>query len=138
MNTSLKYNSHYDASMDYGITMYDQLPYRRDADRCNGSNVTLNSGHIIKYYMYRTSDSYYTINNKDDCIQQILHTAALQEQKRREAEAEPIVEATVQEDDDSGETEAIPAPAEQLPEDTGPEPVKHSEEPVNLDDVEDW
>ena len=44
-------SSKYDVHLDYQITMYDQLPYKRNADLCGEQNIAMYSGHIIKYYM---------------------------------------------------------------------------------------
>lgn len=39
-----------DFSMIEDTSMYDQLPYQRDSDRCNAGAVALYSGNIVKYY----------------------------------------------------------------------------------------
>ena len=44
-------SSKYDVHLDYQITMYDQLPYKRNADLCGEQNIAMYSGHVIKYYM---------------------------------------------------------------------------------------
>lgn len=40
-------SSKYDVHLDYQITMYDQLPYKRNADLCGEQNIAMYSGHII-------------------------------------------------------------------------------------------
>ena len=63
--------------MDYHITMYDNLPYARDADFCGEQQIAMYSGHIIKYYLCINEDTAFEVNNHDDEIEEIL--AAVQQ-----------------------------------------------------------
>ena len=72
MNRVSGISKKYDSALDYGITMYDELPYKRNADVCNGSTVALYSGHIIKYYLCNNEEDCFLIDNHDDEIGQIL------------------------------------------------------------------
>lgn len=36
-------SSKYDVHLDYQITMYDQLPYKRNADLCGEQNIAMYS-----------------------------------------------------------------------------------------------
>ncbi|NLK28896.1 MAG: hypothetical protein GX306_11235 [Clostridiales bacterium] len=40
------------------FSMYDNMPYRRDKDLCNQSNLNMESGNIIKYYRCITMEPY--------------------------------------------------------------------------------
>ena len=126
----------YDGTLDYGIEMYDNLPYQRNSDVCNGSTVALYSGHIIKYYLCNNEEDAYPINNRDDEIQAILRHAREEAEKRQTEDAEPevigdpseITDEQIQalttdqsSDNDGAETEPAGTP-----------------EVVNLDDIEDW
>lgn len=126
----------YDGALDYGIDMYDHLPYQRDSDICNASTLALYSGHIIKYYLCNNQEEEFRIDNHDDQIEQILQKAreeaALRNLPEQEDEVldvptEDITEEQIQtlledsqEDMDDGEAAAAPV------------------ETVNLDDIEDW
>ena len=126
----------YDGTLDYGIEMYDNLPYQRNSDVCNGSTVALYSGHIIKYYLCNNEEEAYPINNRDDEIQAILLHAREEAEKRQTEDTEPevigdpseITDEQIQalttdqsSDNDGAETEPAGTP-----------------EVVNLDDIEDW
>lgn len=39
-------------------TIYDKIPYVRDKELCNESNITKVSGNIIKAYRYLLKDTY--------------------------------------------------------------------------------
>lgn len=128
----------YDTTLDYGIVMYDHLPYQRDSDVCNESTVALYSGHIIKYYLCKNETECFVIDNRDDQIEGILQHIRQQEALREasaeeeEVAAEPgavITEEQIQSLlEDSGETTV------EEPEEENTAPV----ETVNLDDIEDW
>ncbi len=136
LNREAGISKKYDGTLDYGIEMYDNLPYQRNSDVCNGSTVALYSGHIIKYYLCNNEEEAYPINNRDDEIQAILRHAREEAEKRQTENAEPevigdpseITDEQIQalttdqsSDDDGAETEPAGTP-----------------EVVNLDDIEDW
>ncbi len=136
LNREAGISKKYDGTLDYGIEMYDNLPYQRNSDVCNGSTVALYSGHIIKYYLCNNEEDAYPINNRDDEIQAILRHAREEAEKRQTENAEPevigdpseITDEQIQalttdqsSDDDGAETEPAGTP-----------------EVVNLDDIEDW
>lgn len=72
----------YDEAMDYHITMYDNLPYKRDSDFCGIQQVSLYSGHIIKYYLCLNHEDAYEVGNHDDEIEDILAAVQGKEAKR--------------------------------------------------------
>lgn len=126
----------YDATLDYGIDMYDNLPYQRDSDICNVGALALFSGHVIKYFVYNYQEEEYLINNRDDEIEMILQKIRQQEEQRllqqQEQETAPIPTEGVTEEQ-----------IQTLLEDSDPEPDEQEEETppvqtVNLDDIEDW
>lgn len=136
LNREAGISKKYDGTLDYGIEMYDNLPYQRNSDVCNGSTVALYSGHIIKYYLCNNEEDAYPINNRDDEIQAILLHAREEAEKRQTEDTEPevigdpseITDEQIQalttdqsSDNDGAETEPAGTP-----------------EVVNLDDIEDW
>ena len=72
----------YDETMDYHITMYDNLPYKRDSDFCGIQQVALYSGHIIKYYLCLNKEEAYEVGNHDDEIEEILAVVQKKEANR--------------------------------------------------------
>lgn len=81
----------YDATMDYHITMYDNLPYQRDSDFCGIQQVAMYSGHIIKYYLCLNQAEAFSINNRDDEIENILARVKKKEAERiSKADAEIV------------------------------------------------
>ena len=87
-------SSKYDVHLDYQITMYDQLPYKRNPDFCGEQNIAMYSGHIIKYYMCDNSEEQFKVDNKDNKIQAIL----------AEIEANTSVTPTVEDSMDNSKT----------------------------------
>ena len=61
-------SSKYDVHLDYQITMYDQLPYKRNADLCGEQNIAMYSGHVIKYYMCDNKEKQFAVDNHDEQI----------------------------------------------------------------------
>ena len=45
----------FDASFGEYFSTYDSTPYRCDRDRCH-SNITKNSGNVVKYYEYKVEE----------------------------------------------------------------------------------
>ena len=136
LNREAGISKKYDGTLDYGIEMYDNLPYQRNSDVCNGSTVALYSGHIIKYYLCNNEEEAYPINNRDDEIQSILRHAREEAEKRQTEDTEPevirdpseitdeqIQALTTDQSSDNDGTEAEPAGTPEV---------------VNLDDIEDW
>lgn len=76
MSTS-KNTKHYDSSLEYSITMYDNLPYERDESVCGSAHVAVYSGNIIKYYACR-DDGPYIISHQNATTKAYL---SKQEQK---------------------------------------------------------
>ena len=65
----------YDASLDFHVTMYDNLPYQRDSERCGAGQLGMYSGHILKYYYWINQKEPYQINNRDAEIEHFLAAA---------------------------------------------------------------
>ena len=81
----------YDGALDYRITMYDNLPYKRDAEFCGAQQIALYSGHVIKYYLCINNEDTFKINNHDDNIQEILSNESKKQLKKiSEKESEVI------------------------------------------------
>lgn len=134
MNRVAGISQKYDGTLDYGITMYDELPYQRDADVCNSSTVALYSGHIIKYYLCNNKQEEYPINNRDDDIELILQKISEQEALRRISEAEALPSEDSSDEITQEQIQTLLEDNEEQEEAPEP-PVKHVE---NLDDIEDW
>lgn len=126
----------YDSALDYGIDMYDNLPYQRDYDVCNASTLALYSGHIIKYYLCNNQEDGFPVDNHDDQIEQILKKISEQEALRHLPEQEEEVPTVPTQDITEEQIQT-------LLEDSGEEIPPESEpaapaETVDLDDIEDW
>ncbi len=126
----------YDGTLDYGIEMYDNLPYQRNSDVCNSSTVALYSGHIIKYYLCNNEEDAYPINNRDDEIQAILRHAREEAEKRQTEDTEPEVIGDPSEITDE-QIQALTTDQSSDNDGAGAEPAD-TQEVVNLDDIEDW
>lgn len=136
LNREAGISKKYDGSLDYGIEMYDNLPYKRNSDVCNEGSVALYSGHIIKYYLCNNEEEAYLIDNKDDEIQSILRRAREDAEKRQTDDTEPEVIGDPTELTDE-QFQALTTDQPSDNEDTDAEPAG-TPEVVNLDDIEDW
>ena len=136
LNREAGISKKYDGTLDYGIEMYDNLPYQRNSDVCNGSVVALYSGHIIKYYLCNNEEEVYPINNRDDEIQSILRHAQEEAEKRQTDDTEPEVIGDPSELTDE-QLQALTTDQPSDNEDANAEPAS-TPEVVNLDDIEDW
>ncbi|WP_337935576.1 hypothetical protein [Jutongia sp.] len=136
LNREAGISKKYDGTLDYGIEMYDNLPYQRNSDVCNGSTVALYSGHIIKYYLCNNEEEAYPINNRDDEIQSILRHACEEAEKRQTEDTEPEVIGDPSEITDE-QIQALTTDQSSDNDGTEAEPAGTSEV-VNLDDIEDW
>ena len=136
LNREAGISKKYDGSLDYGIEMYDNLPYKRNSDVCNEGSVALYSGHIIKYYLCNNEEKAYLIDNKDDEIQSILRRAREDAEKRQTDDTEPEVIGDPAELTDE-QLQALTTDQPSDNEDTDAEPAG-TPEVVNLDDIEDW
>lgn len=136
LNREAGISKKYDGTLDYGIEMYDNLPYKRNSDVCNEGAVALYSGHIIKYYLCNNEEEAYPINNHDDEIQEILRHAREEAENRQVEDIEPevigdpseiteeqIQALTTDQSSDNDDADAAPAGTPEV---------------VNLDDIEDW
>lgn len=136
LNREAGISKKYDGTLDYGIEMYDNLPYQRNSDVCNSSTVALYSGHIIKYYLCNNEEEAYPINNRDDEIQSILRHACEEAEKRQTEDTEPEVIGDPSEITDE-QIQALTTDQSSDNDGTEAEPSGTSEV-VNLDDIEDW
>ena len=136
LNREAGISKKYDGTIDYGIEMYDNLPYQRNSDVCNGSTVALYSGHIIKYYLCNNEEEAYPINNRDDEIQSILRHACEEAEKRQTEDTEPEVIGDPSEITDE-QIQALTTDQSSDNDGTEAEPAG-TPEVVNLDDIEDW
>lgn len=136
LNREAGISKKYDGTLDYGIEMYDNLPYQRNSDVCNGSTVALYSGHIIKYYLCNNEEEAYPINNRDDEIQSILRRAQEEAEKHQTDDTEPEVIGDPSEITDE-QIQALTTDQSSDNDGTEAEPAGTSEV-VNLDDIEDW
>ena len=136
LNREAGISKKYDGTLDYGIEMYDNLPYQRNSDVCNGSTVALYSGHIIKYYLCNNEEEAYPINNRDDEIQSILRHACEEAENRQTEDTEPEVIGDPSEITDE-QIQALTTDQSSDNDGTEAEPAG-TPEVVNLDDIEDW
>jgi len=135
----------YDTALDFHVTMYDNLPYKRDSDYCNIEKVTLVSGRVIKFYLCLNQPEFFAIDNKDDVIENILAEAKTAQRKYEAAKHRQLSDTAA----DSGVSEKQ---IQSLLDDHG-EPLEGYNEPEAEDedelaapenavnafaDVEDW
>lgn len=50
----LKDKGPYDITLEYRISLYDNMPYERDINICNREN--LHNGNLIKYYRCKAAE----------------------------------------------------------------------------------
>lgn len=133
----------YDGTLDYGIVMYDNLPYQRNADVCNSSTVALYSGHIIKYYLCINHEEGLPINNHDDEIQDILRHIWEEEEKRRaqQESTDEVLDSPTNVLTDE-QLHALTTDRGEMSDEEDEEAGEASgfspENVINLDDIEDW
>lgn len=89
--------SAYDNSYGYSCSLYDNLPYVRDYDRCNETMVRMYSGNVIKINTYNLTDEV-TLNNRDIEFGRKLHQMHVEASVV--AEGEVIENSDAIEDDD--------------------------------------
>lgn len=61
----------FDSSSTDHLSMYDNLPYKRNSDVCNGEAVTKETGNVLKFYRCRLENPY-EISNRDDSTYKML------------------------------------------------------------------
>lgn len=64
----LLYITRFDKHYESCSQLYDNLPYERDYDACNGPMKDSKSGNIVKYYLYQLKDASYTIKDKPELM----------------------------------------------------------------------
>ena len=97
-------SSKYDVHLDYQITMYDQLPYKRNADLCGEQNIAMYSGHVIKYYMCDNKEKQFAVDNHHEQIKAIL----------AKIEADSVVKPTADDIEDTSSNEPDGISQEQI------------------------
>ena len=128
----------YDAAIDYHVSMYDLIPYKRNSDVCGRQQVAMYSGHIIKYYMCVNDQEQFKIDNKDDEIENIL---AKIEQNQR-INISPSDVETISDNKSDGITQEqiqtlLDDPEEVSPDDNND--IDAAATPVNaFDGIDDW
>lgn len=140
----------YDSALDFHVTMYDALPYKRDSDYCNAQKLTLHSKSMIKYYLYATKEDAYCIDNKDSHIKEILREIAAKQQKEQHSIPEvpdapnedsvtPEQIQSLLEDNVIDSTETLPDQTDFTASDENENGPDAPENTVNaFADVEDW
>lgn len=78
----------YDASLEYRIGMYDQLPYVRNVNLCGPEHIRQFSGNVVKYYTYSKLDNAKDIPNHDELMEQKI--ALLKEKVQHKKELEQL------------------------------------------------
>ncbi len=141
----------YDQALDYDFSMYDNLPYVRNPDVCNGDSIAMYSGHVIKFYSCSLNEKKKIISNRDDCFTDILkakekHISStdLNEDLSLQQDSDQITQAQIQtllednsendyaESDDDDTTELNDSSSDLSENDTT------ESSGSNLDDIEDW
>lgn len=88
----------YDETMDYHITMYDNLPYKRDADFCGAQQIAMYSGHIIKYYLCLNDGTVFEVDNHDYEIEEILIAAQQREYTKKKSPSTRSAKSSLEEE----------------------------------------
>ena len=70
-----------DLSMGDDMSRYDNLPYKRDSDKCNAGAIALYSGNILKYY-HCSLGEVLELNDMDNLAILKIQSYLKQEQKR--------------------------------------------------------
>lgn len=86
----------YDTALDFHVTMYDNLPYKRDSDYCNVEKVALVSGRVIKFYLCLNQPEYVEIDNKDDMIESILAEAEIAKKQYEAAKRKKLAKTAAE------------------------------------------
>lgn len=137
----------YDHNLDFHVTLYDHLPYKRDSDYCNGK-IPIQSGRIIKYYLCSNQEESFVINNQDDRTELLLDKLRM-EQMQHNTQTEAVLEDTSISEDisqdqidslltdvtlDETETESI----EDINSEATEETEAKQESTSSFIDIEDW
>lgn len=140
MMNQLPFSLKYEATLDYPISMYDNLPYERDSDFCNAEHIGLTCGKIVKYYLCLNQQEEFAVNNRDDEIEEILTKIRLQEQERlRAIEAAQNIAPSSDEITEEQIQTLLEDQTETVEEDTVADSVETEIDPSNpFADVEDW
>jgi len=81
----------FDLSMIEDTSMYDHLPYKRDAERCNIGSVALYSGNLLKYYRCSFGDTLELTDMDELAIEKIQEYIEREQERLASLEAEPEV-----------------------------------------------
>ena len=70
----------YDTTLEENMSMYDKLPYKRNAEMCNASTLAIESGNLVKYYRCAPAETK-EIKTQDDKFKSIV-SAHIQEYEK--------------------------------------------------------
>ena len=71
----------YASTLEENMSMYDKLPYKRNAEMCNASTIAMESGNLVKYYRCAPSTETIEIQTQDEKFKSIV-SAHIQEQEK--------------------------------------------------------
>ena len=71
----------YDSALDFHVTMYDALPYKRDSDYLRATKTYFAQQKYDKILLICYKEDAYQIDNKDSHIKEILREIAAKQQK---------------------------------------------------------
>lgn len=97
----------YDSTLEENMSMYDKLPYKRNADMCNASTLALVSGNLIKFYRCNYHEPR-EIDTQDDHFNAIVsnHLKRQEKELQRLHEHFPTIYQSLQ--DNSEEEPVLP------------------------------
>ncbi len=81
----------FDLSMIEDTSMYDHLPYKRDAERCNIGSVALYSGNVVKYYRCSLGDTLELADMDELAVEKIQNYIKREKERLASFESEPEV-----------------------------------------------
>lgn len=68
----------YDRNYEHCADLYDNLPYARNFDFCNGALDKCKSGNVIKYYLYQLAEPTYHIALQPELIDKRIREYQIQ------------------------------------------------------------
>lgn len=76
----------YDRNYEHCADLYDNLPYARDFDFCNGPLDKSKSGNVIKYYLYQLAEPAYHIALQPELMDKRIREYQIQAADRQTSE----------------------------------------------------
>lgn len=92
----------FDLSLVDDMSMYDNLPYQRDSDRCNAGAIAMYSGNLLKYYRCSFGETL-ELNDMDELAAKKIQEYIKREKERMalsQVSESEVIDSFVDEDND--------------------------------------